>query len=118
MQVRYEKDNKERIPFEHYLEEFAAIDPKEAAARVGVPWHEETQEFEVRMMQKAFLVKWPECTIRKANPFDEGYGAMENGVPAKDHGNPIFNKGCVLRRHRKVSDLSGSAAWRSLLPSV
>lgn len=68
MQVRYEKDNKERIPFEHYLEEFAAIDPKEAAARVGVPWHEETQEFEVRMMQKAFLVKWPECTIRKANP--------------------------------------------------
>ena len=23
MQVRYEKDNKERIPFEHYLEEFA-----------------------------------------------------------------------------------------------
>lgn len=28
MQVRYEKDNKERIPFEHYLEEFAAIDPK------------------------------------------------------------------------------------------
>ena len=38
MQVRYEKDNKERIPFEHYLEEFAAIDPKEAAARVGVPW--------------------------------------------------------------------------------
>ncbi len=83
MQVRYEKDNKERIPFEHYLEEFAAIDPKEAAARVGVPWHEETQEFEVRMMQKAFLVKWPECTIRKANPFDEGYGAMENGVPPK-----------------------------------
>ena len=73
MQVRYEKDNKERIPFEHYLEEFAAIDPKEAAARVGVPWHEE---------------------------------------------NPIFNKGCALRRHRKVSDLSGSAAWRSLLPSV
>ena len=106
MQVRYEKDNKERIPFEHYLEEFAAIDPKEAAARVGVPWHEETQEFEVRMMQKAFLVKWPECTIRKANPFDEGYGAMEDGVPPK------------LRRHRKVSDLSGSAAWRSLLPSV
>ena len=30
MQVRYEKDNKERIPFEHYLEEFAAIDPSKA----------------------------------------------------------------------------------------
>ena len=117
MQVRYEKDNKERIPFEHYLEEFAAIDPKEAAARVGVPWHEETQEFEVRMMQKAFLVKWPECTIRKANPFDEGYGAMENGVPPKIMVIRFLTRG-ALRRHRKVSDLSGSAAWRSLLPSV
>lgn len=35
MQVRYEKDNKERIPFEHYLEEFAAIDPKEAGSQGG-----------------------------------------------------------------------------------
>lgn len=36
MQVRYEKDNKERIPFEHYLEEFAVIDPKRPQP-VGVP---------------------------------------------------------------------------------
>ncbi len=35
MQVRYEKDNKERIPFEHYLEEFAAIDPKRGRSQGG-----------------------------------------------------------------------------------
>lgn len=83
MNIEYEKDNKERIPFEHYLEEFAALNPQEAAVRTGVVWHEDTQEFEVCMMQKAFLVKWPECTVRKADGTDEGYGAMESGIPPK-----------------------------------
>lgn len=83
MKIEYEKDNKERIPFEYYLEEFRAMDPEEAAKRTGVPWHEDTQEFEVRMMQKTFLVKWPECEIRKADPSDDGYGAMEDGIPPK-----------------------------------
>lgn len=82
MNIEYGKDNKERIPFEHYLEEFAAIEPKEAAERAGVPWHEDTQEFEVRMMQKTFLVKWPECTVRKAEA-SEDYGAMVDGIPPK-----------------------------------
>lgn len=83
MKIEYEKDNKERIPFEHYLEEFRALQPLEAAARTGVIWHADTQEFELRMMQKTFLVKWPECTIRKADQADSGYGAMEDGVPPK-----------------------------------
>lgn len=83
MKLEYEKDNKERVPYEHYLEEFAAIDPQEAARRTGVHWHEDTQEFELRMMQKTFLVKWPECTVRKADDGDTGYGAMEDGIPPK-----------------------------------
>lgn len=33
MEFPYEKDNKERIPFEHYLSEYQKIDPKEAAER-------------------------------------------------------------------------------------
>lgn len=82
MKLEYGKDNKERIPFEHYLEEFAALDPQEASVRTGVPWREATQEFEVRMMQKTFLVKWPECTVRQAEGA-EGYGAMEDGIPPK-----------------------------------
>lgn len=83
MNVEYGKDNKERIPFEHYLEEFASLDPAEAAARTGLPWHEDTQEFEVRMMQKTFLVKWPECTVRTKDEADTGYGALEDGIPPK-----------------------------------
>lgn len=83
MKIEYEKDNKERVPFEYYLEEFRVLDPEEAAKRTGAPWHEDTKEFEVRMMQKTFLVKWPECSIRKADAADEGYGAMEDGIAPK-----------------------------------
>lgn len=81
MNIDYGKDNKERIPYEHYLAEFQKLDPQEAARRTGIPWHEETQEFEIRMMQKRFLVKWPECAVRKADEEDHGYGAMEDGIP-------------------------------------
>lgn len=37
----------------------------------------------MHMMQKRFLIKWPECTIRKADPEGHGYGAMEDGIPPK-----------------------------------
>ena len=83
MNLQYEKDNKERIPFEHYLEEFAKLNPEEASMRTGIPYHKETKEFQVRMMQKEFLVSWPDCTVRKADPADEGYGAAEDTVAAK-----------------------------------
>lgn len=83
MNIKYEKDNKERVPFEHYLAEFQKMNPAEASARTGIPWHEETQEFEIRMMQKSFLVKWPECTVRKMEETDDSYGAMEDGIPPK-----------------------------------
>ena len=33
MNIPYEKDNKERIPFTHYLEEFQALDPETASLR-------------------------------------------------------------------------------------
>ena len=41
MEFPYEKDNKERIPFEHYLSEYQKIDPKEAAERCGVEYDDE-----------------------------------------------------------------------------
>ena len=35
MQVQ---NNKEEVPFAHYEEKFASLDPQEAAARCGVPF--------------------------------------------------------------------------------
>ena len=66
MNIEYEKDNKERIPFEHYLEEFRKIDPIEASRRTGVPFDEEKQAFTLRMMQKEYLIFYPEFRVEKA----------------------------------------------------
>ena len=36
--LNYEKDSKERIPYEHYLEVYQNADPKEISSRCDVPY--------------------------------------------------------------------------------
>ena len=52
MNIPYEKDNKERIPFTHYLEEFQALDPETASLRSGIPYDKNKKEFALRMLGK------------------------------------------------------------------
>ena len=42
--LNYEKDSKERMPWEHYTEEFAKADPAEIAGRLSLPYDEEKKE--------------------------------------------------------------------------
>ena len=37
MELQYEKDSKERMPWEHYTEEFQKADPAEIAGRLSIP---------------------------------------------------------------------------------
>ena len=48
--LNYEKDSKERIPYEHYLEVYQNADPKEISSRCDVPYDAEKQEFTVSLM--------------------------------------------------------------------
>ena len=52
MNLEYEKDNLERVPFEYYLAEYQKLDPKEVEERCGFPYDEEKQEFTVRFLMK------------------------------------------------------------------
>ena len=45
--LNYEKDSKERMPWEHYTQEFAAADPKEIASRLSIPYDEETKNTDI-----------------------------------------------------------------------
>lgn len=63
MEFPYEKDNKERIPLEHYLEEYRKIDPREAALRCGVEYDEEKQQFHIRLMGYSYLAAYPEFAL-------------------------------------------------------
>ena len=61
MELQYEKDSKERMPWEHYTQEFAAADPKEIASRLSIPYDEKTKKltltFHIRRMISAFI-RW------------------------------------------------------------
>lgn len=39
--LNYEKDSKERMPWEHYMEEYKNADPAEIAQRLEIPYDEE-----------------------------------------------------------------------------
>ena len=56
MEVNYEKDSKERIPFEHYLEVFRKADPMEIAERCGVPYDKNAGTFSIRLMGVNYTV--------------------------------------------------------------
>ena len=83
MDYPYEKDNKERIPLEHYLSEYRNIDPKEAAERCGVEYDEEKQQFHIRLMGFRYLVDFPEFAVHKEDENEEGAFLLLDMVPAK-----------------------------------
>lgn len=82
MEFPYEKDNKERIPLEHYLEEYRQIEPKEAASRCGVDYDEEKQQFHIRLMGYRYLVDYPKFALHAENG-EEGAVRYSEMVPAK-----------------------------------
>lgn len=83
MDFPYEKDNKERIPLEHYLSEYRNIAPKEAAERCGVEYDEEKQQFHIRLMGFRYLVDFPEFAVHKEDENEEGAFLLLDMVPAK-----------------------------------
>lgn len=83
MEFPYEKDNKERIPFEHYLSVYQKLNPKEAAERCGVEYDEERQQFHIRLMGYRYLVDFPEFAVRKEDEDEEGAFLLLDMVPAK-----------------------------------
>ena len=69
-----EKNNKERLPFEHYKALYEKMDPQEAAERCRVPYDPETHEFTIRLMNRDYKVTHPDYKITAMNP--EGYNAL------------------------------------------
>ena len=44
------ENNKEMVPFEHYVELFAKLDPEEAASRTGATFDPATGCFQMRLL--------------------------------------------------------------------
>lgn len=59
MELQYEKDSKERIPYEHYMELFQKADPAEISARTGIPYDKQSQTFNLHLLGVAYQVHFP-----------------------------------------------------------
>ncbi len=64
--MEYEKNNKVRMPLEHYKEEYKKLDAHEIAARTNIPFNDEKSVFEIRIMNEAYTVGYPEYSLRDA----------------------------------------------------
>lgn len=55
------QNNKEEVPFSHYLALFEKLDPEEAAARCGVLFAD--GRFKVRLLDTEYRIAWPAYAI-------------------------------------------------------
>ena len=53
--LNYEKDSKERMPWEHYTEEFQKADPAEIAGRLSIPYDEETKQLTLKIWERCII---------------------------------------------------------------
>lgn len=63
MQVQ---NNKEEVPFAHYVEKFSALDAQAAAARCGVSF--DGHAFALTLLGETYCITWPEYSITSATP--------------------------------------------------
>lgn len=59
----YEKDSKERMPWEHYLEEYRNADPHGIAERLSISYDETEKSFELSFLGSIYHISWPEFHV-------------------------------------------------------
>ena len=50
------ENHKEEVPFEHYLDKFHTLDPKEAAQRLNILYDESAKKFQLRFLGHLYEV--------------------------------------------------------------
>lgn len=81
-----EKNNKEMVPFEHYIEQFKNMDPREAANRCGLSYQEYEEgkgSFRVKLMNQSYEVSYPDFQIQCIDENGCNFHMLEQSIPAK-----------------------------------
>ena len=76
------ENHKEEVPFEHYLEKYKSLDPKEAAQRLNIVYDETEQKFHLHFMGHPYEVHFPEFEIIALDE-EEKDGLLMTSLPAK-----------------------------------
>ena len=83
MDFPYEKDSKERMPYEHYMEIYRGLDPQDISSRTNIPYERETQTFTLRLMGVTYQVSWPDYEVRHLDREDLQYYPLEGAANAR-----------------------------------
>ena len=111
MELQYEKDSKERIPYEHYLERFQKSDPKEISQRTGIPYDPEQRVFTRRLMGVTYQIRYPAYEVRL------GFGLFETVYRAVHYAAGVWiwkQTGTVSQSHGDRW-CSTSESWRYIV---
>ena len=85
------ENNKEMVPFEHYIEKYKDLNPAEAAERTGIPFDAVRGCFTMRLLYTDYSLFWPEFRIESA---DEGALALKS-IPAQIYLIRFLLEGCA-----------------------
>ena len=73
MEFPYEKDSKERLPYEHYLKVYQGLKPEDISGRTGIAYDSDTSSFMLRLMGVTYRISWPDYEVRHLDREDLGY---------------------------------------------
>ena len=59
----YEKDSKERMPWEHYTEAYQKADPEEISRRLNLPYDETRKVLTVYFLGSTYEISWPDFQV-------------------------------------------------------
>ena len=69
------KNNKEEVPFQHYLQQFQQMDPEDAVRRLEIPFN--GSAFILRFLNQTYTITWPEYTISCGEPGAFALGRLQ-----------------------------------------
>lgn len=69
------KNNKDEVPFQHYLQQFQQMDPEDAVRRLEIPFDEGA--FTLRFLNESYTITCPEYTISSGEPSAFALGKLQ-----------------------------------------
>lgn len=78
----YEKDSKERMPWEHYLDAYQKADPAEVAGRLKIPYDEQKKCFRLFFLGTEYEISWPDFRVTHQED-DRAYYPLEEMIYAR-----------------------------------
>ena len=79
----YDKDSKERIPYEYYLERYQKEDPLAISDRTQIPYDEKAGVFTLRLMGCTYQISWPDYQIKAVPENVICHYPLENAANAR-----------------------------------